>query len=131
MAPSNLTGFVERVLKLGNDPKLRSTMSIESRRMAEEETWDSIGNRVACKMAETLETTKLTDTIPNFRIPLYSWLITITDELKNLLILFIVDARLLAGLGIICGVWLGLIVTWILVRILLRLRTYLDSLLEF
>lgn len=131
MAPSNLTGFVERVLKLGNDPKLRSTMSIESRRMAEEATWDSIGNRVACKMAEILETTKLIDTIPNFRIPLYSWLITITDGLKTLLILFIVDARLLAGLGIICGVWLGLIVTWILVRILLRLRTYLDSFLEF
>ncbi|KAM3152557.1 hypothetical protein ABEW05_007017 [Botrytis cinerea] len=131
VAPSNLTGFVERVLKLGNDPKLRSTMSIESRRMAEEATWDSIGNRVACKMAEILETTKLIDTIPNFRIPLYSWLITITDGLKTLLILFIVDARLLAGLGIICGVWLGLIVTWILVRILLRLRTYLDSFLEF
>ncbi|TGO63141.1 hypothetical protein BCON_0015g00700 [Botryotinia convoluta] len=130
VAPSNLIGFVEKVQKLGNDTILRSTMSIESRRIAEEATWDSIGNRVAWKMAETLETIKSTDTIPKVRIPLHSWWV-ITDELRNLLISFIVDARLLAGLGIIWGVWLGLIVTWILVRVLLRLRTYLDRFLKF
>ncbi|TGO87208.1 hypothetical protein BPOR_0242g00060 [Botrytis porri] len=130
VAPSNLEGFVEKVLKLGNDLKLRSAMSIESRRMAEEATWDSIGNRVAWKMAETLETIKSTDKISNDRMPLYSlWMIT--DELRNLLTSFIVDARLLAGLGMICGAWLGLIVTWILVRILLRLRTNLDRFLKF
>ncbi|KAF7947490.1 hypothetical protein EAE96_008577 [Botrytis aclada] len=130
VAPSNLEGFVEKILKIGNDPKLRSAMSIESRRMAEEATWDSIGNRVAWKMAETLETIKSTDNIPDVRIPLYSWWM-INDGLRNLLIPFIVDARLLAGLGMICGVWLGLILTWILVRILLRLRKYLDRFLKF
>lgn len=130
MAPSNLIDFVEKVQKLGNDPALRSTMSIESRRIAEEATWDRIGNRVAWKMAETLETIKPTETVPKARILLHSWWM-ITDELRNLLISFIVDARLLAGLGIIWGVWLGLIVTWILVRAILLLRTYRDRFLKF
>ncbi|KAF7861647.1 uncharacterized protein EAF02_010601 [Botrytis sinoallii] len=130
VAPSDLEGFVEKVLKLGNDLKLRSAMSIESRKMAEEATWDSIGNRVAWKMAETLQTIKSRDTIPKVRTPLYSWWL-INDELRNLLISFIVDARLLAGLGTIWGVWLGLIVTWILVRVLLHLRAYLERFLKF
>lgn len=89
--------------------------------MAEEATWDSIGNQVAWKMAETLNSTKSTNNLPNFKIPLYSWLL-MTEGLTKLLVSFIVDARLLMGLGIICAVWLGLIVTWISVRISLRLR---------
>ncbi|ESZ92860.1 glycosyltransferase family 4 protein [Sclerotinia borealis F-4128] len=122
VAPSNLTGFVEKVLLLSNRSQLRSAMSIECRRMAEEATWDSIGNRVAWKMAEALKSPKsITNAPPDTKIPLYSWLL-MTEGLRNLLVSFIVDAKLFAGLGIIFGIWFGLIVTWILVRISIRLR---------
>ncbi|KAI9649766.1 hypothetical protein NHQ30_002347 [Ciborinia camelliae] len=120
--PASLKEFVEKVLRLSKDSQLRSTMSIESRRIAEEATWDSIGNRVAWKMADALKSTQsAADAWPNMKAPLYSWLL-MTEGLRNLLVSLIADARLLAGLGIIFGAWFGLIVTWILVRISLRLR---------
>ncbi|PQE14951.1 glycosyl transferase group 1 protein [Rutstroemia sp. NJR-2017a WRK4] len=120
--PADLGGFVEKVLMLGNDSQLRSDMSLECRRMAEEATWDSIGNRVAWKMAKTLESTK-SNTVepPSVRIPLYSWLL-MSEGLRNLLVAFVGDARLIASLGVIFGVWFGLVVTWIMVKLSRRLK---------
>jgi hypothetical protein len=120
--PADLEGFVEKVLMLSNNTQLRSDMSLECRRMAEEATWDSIGNRVAWKMAKTLESTK-SNTVepPSVRIPLYSWLL-LSEGLRNLLVSFVGDARLIGSLGIIFGVWFGLIVTWIMVKLSLGLK---------
>ncbi|KAM3081164.1 hypothetical protein ACMFMF_003080 [Clarireedia jacksonii] len=72
--PADLGGFVQRVLRLGNDDQLRSDMSLECRRMAEEATWDSIGNRVAWKMAKTLESAKSNMVKqPSIGAPLNRW----------------------------------------------------------
>jgi glycosyltransferase involved in cell wall biosynthesis len=122
--PADLNGFVERVLKLGNDASLRETMSVESRRMADEATWEKINNEVAWKMAEALETRQAPTQAetPNFTIPIYSWLL-LSPELRSFLRSLIVDARLVGGLGIIFGVWCGLVITWILVQLSLLVRT--------
>ena len=44
--PSDVDGFVEKVLKLGNDAELRKKMSDVSRRMGEDATWEKINNCV-------------------------------------------------------------------------------------
>jgi hypothetical protein len=110
-------------LKLGNNPRLRQQMSIESRRMADEATWDSIGNKVAWKLAEALETRKdPAPTIQNSKVPVYSWVL-LSSKLRNYVASWVVDARLLGGIGIIVGVWGGLAVTWGLVKVSLAART--------
>jgi hypothetical protein len=125
--PHDLDGFVEKVLKLG-DPLVRETMGIESRRMAEEATWEKINSTVAWKLAEALGTQLPTDTTPkptsdlNFSIPIYSWLL-LSPELRSVLGSLIVDARLVGGLWMIIGVWFGLVVTWILVQATLMMRS--------
>jgi glycosyltransferase involved in cell wall biosynthesis len=120
--PLDLDGFVEKVLKLGNDAELRKKMSEESRRVGEEATWEKINNRVAWKMAEALETREREpDTAPNFSIPIYSWLL-LSQELRSFLASLIVDFRLIGGIGIIFGVWCGLVITWILVQLTLAIR---------
>jgi len=120
--PTDLNGFVEKVLKLGKDSELRRIMSIESRRMADEATWEKINNQVAWKMAKALENREEPTGAPNFAVPVYSWLL-LSSELRSYLGSLIVDARLAGGLGIIFGVWCGLVITWILVQISLMVRT--------
>jgi len=119
--PSDLNGFVEKVVLLNNSD-LRQEMSIESRRMAEKATWEKINNRVAWKLAEALDTQETTAPAQNFSIPIYSWLL-LSQELRSFLGRLIVDFRLMGGIGIIFGVWCGLVITWILVQMALLLRT--------
>lgn len=122
LPPDDLDGFVEKVLKLGNDEGLRKTMSIESRRMADEATWEKINNQVAWKMAEAMEHREAPKETPNFTIPVYSWLL-LSPQLRGFLGSLAVDARLVGGLGIIFGVWCGLVITWILVQVSLMVRS--------
>jgi glycosyltransferase involved in cell wall biosynthesis len=119
--PSDLNGFVERVLAL-NHTQLRESMSIEARRLAEEATWEKINNQVAWKLAEALNTQELEPAVQNFSIPIYSWLL-LSQELRGFLGSLIVDFRLMGGIGIIFGVWCGLVITWILVQVALLVRT--------
>ncbi|KAG0653063.1 UDP-sulfoquinovose: diacylglycerol alpha-sulfoquinovosyltransferase SQD2 [Hyphodiscus hymeniophilus] len=120
--PNDIDGFVEKVLKWGNDAELRKRMSDVSRRMGEEATWEKINNRVAWKMAEALETREREpETTPNFAIPIYSWLL-LSQELRGFLASSIVEFRLMGGIWIIIGVWGGLIITWILVQAMLVMR---------
>lgn len=119
--PADLDGFVEKVLLLYN-PVLRKEMALESRRMAEEATWEKINNRVAWKLAESLDTQETVPPAQNFSIPIYSWLL-LSPELRGFLGHLIVDFRLMGGIGIIFGVWCGLVVTWILVQMALLVRT--------
>jgi glycosyltransferase involved in cell wall biosynthesis len=119
--PSDLHGFVEKVVAL-DDFDLRRSMSLESRSMAEEATWEKINNRVAWKLAEALATQETAPAVQNFSIPIYSWLL-LSPELRGFLGSLIVDFRLMGGIGIIFGVWCGLVITWILVQISLFART--------
>lgn len=122
VAPSALDAFVEKIVKLGNDNQLRKQMSVESRRMAEEATWEKINNKVAWKLAEALQVDQpVRAVVPDFSIPIYSWLL-LSPELRTFLGAFIVDARLVGGIGIIIGVWGGLVITWILVQFALFMR---------
>lgn len=116
-----------KVIKLGSDPSLREQMSRQSRRMAEKATWESIGNRVAWKLAEALETKSIIAAAaprPGFNIPIYSWLLLSSGprQFLQFLLSLVVDARLLAGLGVIVGVWGGLIATWMAVQAGLLIR---------
>lgn len=126
VAPNALDTFVAKVLKLGNDPELRLQMAQESRRMAEDATWEKINNRVAWKLAEALNTRQPEqlnqDAQQTFSIPMYSWLL-LSRELRELVGRLIVNFRLMGGIGIIFGVWCGLVITWILVQASLLVRT--------
>ncbi|KAK4098413.1 glycosyltransferase family 4 protein [Parathielavia hyrcaniae] len=53
--PEDMGAFVDRVLVLATDDALRNRMSENARRQAEEATWERINNRVAWRMAETIE----------------------------------------------------------------------------
>jgi hypothetical protein len=127
VAPPALDTCVEKVLELGNDDVLRTEMAQESRRMAEEATWEKINNRVAWKLAEALESRRQPQAAPNqdieqnFKIPIYSWLL-LSPELRELAGRLIVDFRLMGGIGIIFGVWCGLVITWLLVQLSLLIR---------
>jgi glycosyltransferase involved in cell wall biosynthesis len=128
--PNNLNTFVEKVLKLGTSSHLREQMSIESRKMAEDATWEKINNTVAWKLAEALEHQPAQETPPNFAIPIYSWLL-LSPELRGWVTSVVVDARLVGGLGIIVGVWGGLVATWVLVQSSLFVRARVPWVLGF
>lgn len=124
--PADLDGFVDRVVAL-NEPGLRAAMSLESRRMAEEATWEKINHRVACKLAEALDTQEPAAAPAavgpaTYSIPIYSWLL-LSPELRGFLGALAVDFKLMGGIGIIFGVWCGLVITWILVQLSLVVRT--------
>jgi glycosyltransferase involved in cell wall biosynthesis len=121
--PADLDGFVEHVEAL-NDPGLRAAMAVEARRMAEEATWEKINHRVACQLAAALDTQEPAPAAaaPTYSIPIYSWLL-LSTELRAFLAALAVDFRLMGGIGIIFGVWCGLVITWILVQAALVVRT--------
>ncbi len=127
IAPHDLEEFVGKILMIGTNADLRCEMGNESRKMAEEATWEKINNRVAWKLAEALETRPQES--QSFSIPIYSWLL-LSPGLRSCLASFIVDARLAGGLGIIVGVWGGLVVTWLLVQLSLLVRARAPWLVE-
>jgi glycosyltransferase involved in cell wall biosynthesis len=122
--PQDLNSFVQKVLHLG-DFEMRQRMGIESRRMAEEATWERINHTVAVKLAENLEAQSAVvqkqSTDIDFSILIYSWLL-LSPELRTMMLSWIVDAKLVGGLGMIIGVWGGLIITWILVQATLLMK---------
>jgi glycosyltransferase involved in cell wall biosynthesis len=131
VAPHDLENFVEKVVKLGNDNHLREQMALESRKMGEDATWEKINNRVAWKLAEALEQQPEQQTAENnIDIPVYSWLL-LSPELRGYLTSLLVDMRLVGGLGIIVGVWGGLVATWLAVQSSLFVRTRVPWVIEF
>jgi hypothetical protein len=121
VAPHDLDDFVEKVIKMGGDKDLRARMGIESRRMAEEATWERINNQVAWKLTEALQTQENAPETQSFSIPIYSWLF-LSLELRSFLVSLVVDARLIGGIGVIIGVWCGLVITWVLVQLAIMIR---------
>ncbi|KAG9242349.1 glycosyltransferase family 4 protein [Calycina marina] len=119
--PNDLDEFVQRTLALINDTELRKMMGLESRRSAEGQTWESIGNKVAWSMAETLSSPEPIQESRSFVFSVYSWLIR-SPELRNHVAASILDFKLMGGISIIFGVWLGLVITWVLVQLMLAMR---------
>ncbi|KAK9321363.1 hypothetical protein V1517DRAFT_326597 [Lipomyces orientalis] len=107
--PSDLDDFVGRVEMLGRDPELRTNMGRRGRDIACQATWERINNRVAWQIANALPKNTTPTKFSN-RPVLYS--------LTSLLLYM----RVTGQMGIICGVWFGLIVTWILVKTSLLLK---------
>jgi len=118
----NLNDMVEKVIRLSNDSELRMAMSIESRRLAEAQTWEKIGNQVAWKMAEALATEEAVLEPRSYSIPVYSWLM-LSRGLRSFVGSLIVEFKLMGGLGVILGVWGGLVITWLLVQTALLFRS--------
>ena len=122
--PDGLNNFVEKIVSLSNDLELRVSMGFESRRLAEAQTWDKIGNQVALKMAQALDEDEPASMPRDYGILGYSWLI-LSKRLRGFVDSVLWEIRLMPGLGIIIGVWGGLVITWILVQIalfIIRLR---------
>lgn len=121
--PQDLDGFVQRILELEH-LELRVSMGVEARKMAEEATWEIINNTVAWKLAEALKTNEappFREPEPTLAFPVYSWVL-LSPELRNGLISLVVDARLVGCLWMILGVWIGLVVTWLLAQATLLVR---------
>ncbi|KAK9312024.1 hypothetical protein V1524DRAFT_411163 [Lipomyces starkeyi] len=111
VAPSDLEGFVACVEKLGRDADLRASMGSCGRDIACHATWEKINNRVAWQIADALpKNISTAQTKFRARPVLYSF--------SSLLMYMRVTGQMV----IICGVWLGLIITWILVRASLLLK---------
>lgn len=110
VAPGDLNGFVERVVGLGNDIILRTRMSNEARLRTEETTWDGIGNQVAWEMDGVLKKT-MGSKAAIVSVPWYSWRYP-GKVLRRVVAKF----RSEGSRVVICGVWAGLIVTYILVE---------------
>jgi hypothetical protein len=53
--PDDMGAFVDKVMLLATDDGLRERMRGNARRQAEDATWERINNRVAWRMAETIE----------------------------------------------------------------------------
>lgn len=119
--PNDLYGFVEKVLKLGNDPVLRKQFSQEGRAQACEATWEKIGNKVAWKMAVIIEQRQGEDQLDATSIikmgaPIYTWLL-MNVGIRRLVVSRIVDARLAWVLFVIVGFWAAVSVYLIFIKI--------------
>jgi glycosyltransferase involved in cell wall biosynthesis len=53
--PTDLKGFVDAAMRLVEDERLRILFSDNARRYAESTTWDKINNKVAWRMADTVD----------------------------------------------------------------------------
>ncbi|KEY65644.1 hypothetical protein S7711_07892 [Stachybotrys chartarum IBT 7711] len=114
--PNDLDGFVSKAMKLARDHKLRAEMAKQSRAAACEATWEKINNKVAWRMLDTIKeregdkslppapTTTSLATTANQLIPIYGWLM-MNDGVREVVTRSIVDARLVAGLGVIFSFW--------------------------
>lgn len=121
--PNDLDGFVQRVLELDN-PDLRASMGVESRKMAEEATWEKINNTVAWKLAGALKTEQVEpfqEPEPTLALPIYSWVL-LSPQLRSGLLSLIVDARLVGCIWMILGIWFGLVITWLLAQATLMIK---------
>jgi glycosyltransferase involved in cell wall biosynthesis len=128
--PSEVDGFFNRVLELEN-PQLRERMGKAGRDISCQATWEKINNRVAWQLADALSnqqssssdpvpapTTAAPSTTAATTRPISSLLLRrpILSSLTGVFVSLAIDAQITAGVGIVFGVWCGLIVTWVLVR---------------
>jgi glycosyltransferase involved in cell wall biosynthesis len=120
--PSDVSTFVARIEELTSNTILRSTMGKTAREISLQATWEKINNRVAHQLADALThqappTSLATSTAP--ARPISSLLLrrpVLSSGISGAIISFLIDAQITAGVGIIFGVWCGLVLTWLLVK---------------
>lgn len=110
--PDDLTAFVDKVVLLANDGKLRGRFRESALRQAREATWEKINNKVAWKMADTIQQRE--EELAEMRmedgdighsptapaVPVFGWLM-----LSNAVRETVVGSKLAAALGVIMGFW--------------------------
>ncbi|KAG6003401.1 hypothetical protein E4U21_002076 [Claviceps maximensis] len=124
--PNDLDGFVSQAVRLANDVTLRKKLSRQARDAACDATWDKINNKVAWRMADTIEahrheqqqdkqlsldpskirppSSSPSHASPHTLMPIYGWLM-MSSGLREAMTRSVIDARLLGGLGIIVSCW--------------------------
>jgi len=120
--PADISTFVSRIEELTSNTTLRSTMGKTAREISLQATWEKINNRVAHQLADALThqapPTSLT-TAPAPARPISSLLLRrpiLSSGIGGTIISLLIDAQITAGVGIIFGVWCGLVLTWLLVK---------------
>ncbi|KAI5919180.1 hypothetical protein F4810DRAFT_688725 [Camillea tinctor] len=105
--PDDLEGFVQKALELADDPGLRQRVSQAGRAQALEATWETIGNKVAWNMLQTIEDREKNEgsEISTQSVWLIKGLILYYAAIRRRVISKIVDAKLSFGLLTILGFW--------------------------
>lgn len=110
--PDDLSAFVDKVVLLANDGKLRDRFRESALKQAREATWDKINNKVAWRMVETIqqreeeleemrmEDGSLDQPSSTSAVPVFGWLM-----LSNAVRETVVGSKLAAALGVIMGFW--------------------------
>lgn len=113
--PNDLDGFVTKAVKLANDVTLRKRMGLAAREAACQATWEKINNKVAWRMADTIEerereqgkqlssSSSMSHTAQQL-VPIYGWLM-MNNAMRETMTRSLIDARLMGGLGIIITFW--------------------------
>lgn len=110
--PDDLSAFVDKVVLLANDGKLRGRFRESALEQAREATWEKINNKVAWKMADTIQ--RREEELVEVRmedgsaaqspsasaVPVFGWLM-----LSNAVRETVVGSKLAAALGVIMGFW--------------------------
>ncbi|KOS21975.1 GDP-mannose-dependent alpha-mannosyltransferase [Escovopsis weberi] len=121
VAPDDLDAFVDRAVELAGDHQQRFRMARNARRAAEGATWDKINNKVAWRMAHTIDQREreqqqqvagghrgasAAPSVPRQMgaAPLCGW-IMMSQAARDALKRGVVDARLLGGLCVILACW--------------------------
>ncbi|KAI0595732.1 hypothetical protein F4775DRAFT_568086 [Biscogniauxia sp. FL1348] len=105
--PDDLEGFVGKVLALADDPKLRQQISEAGRAQALKATWETIGNKVAWKMLQTIGDRERNEDseISTRSVWLVKSLLLYYASVRRRVVSRIVDAKMLLGLLTILGFW--------------------------
>ncbi|KAI1383821.1 glycosyltransferase family 4 protein [Hypoxylon trugodes] len=104
--PNDLSGFVEKVLKLGRDTVLRKEFSAAARSFACEATWERISNKAAWQMFDTIEQFEKNQvaSTSTTRIPFMGWLL-LSAPVQQFLLWKVTKAKLAFALSIIISFW--------------------------
>ncbi|KKY36962.1 putative glycosyltransferase family 4 protein [Diaporthe ampelina] len=110
--PDDLSAFVDKVVLLANDRKLRDRFRQNALEQAREATWEKINNKVAWKMVEKIQQreeelveTRMEDggvgrSPSASAVPVFGWLM-LSDAVRET----VVGSKLAAALGVIMGFW--------------------------
>ncbi|KAK3688755.1 glycosyltransferase family 4 protein [Podospora appendiculata] len=113
--PEDLDGFVEKVVLLAGDERLRRGLGEAARRQAEGETWERINNKVAWRMVDVIQKRETAVRMMGdgnggdggvrrmamATTPVFGWLL-----LSNAFRARVVDMRLAGGIAVISGFWI-------------------------
>ncbi|KAG8169187.1 hypothetical protein KVR01_001936 [Diaporthe batatas] len=110
--PDDLSGFVDKVVLLATDDKLRDRFGANALEQAREATWDKINNKVAWEMVDTIRQRE--EELEGIRlgggdvggrrgasaVPILGWLM-LSDAVRET----VIGSKLAAALGVIVGFW--------------------------